>query len=116
MSGSIVYARPPMILRSKSCIFFAHSSRQRIPHHWPPRFLNFVVILISYRRFYVGCDMCANWFHGACVQVSPETAKNMDEWTCADCTQARRGVEEEELYCLCRQPYDERKYVLCFLC
>ncbi|XP_015778567.1 PREDICTED: nucleosome-remodeling factor subunit BPTF-like isoform X2 [Acropora digitifera] len=68
-------------------------------------------------QFYVGCDMCANWFHGACVQVSPETAKNMDEWTCADCTQARRGVEEEELYCLCRQPYDERKfYIGCDKC
>ena len=60
-------------------------------------------------RFYIGCDMCANWFHGACVQVSPEVAQSMDEWTCAECTQARRGVEEEELYCLCRQPYDERK-------
>lgn len=68
-------------------------------------------------QFYVGCDMCANWFHGACVQVTPETAKNMDEWTCADCTQARRGVEEEELYCLCRQPYDERKfYIGCDKC
>lgn len=60
-------------------------------------------------RFYIGCDMCANWFHGACVQVSQEDAQSMDEWTCAECTQARRGVEEEELYCLCRQPYDERK-------
>jgi len=56
--------------------------------------------------------MCANWFHGRCVQVTPESAQSMDEWTCAECTQARRGVEEEELYCLCRQPYDERKYGL----
>ncbi|KAL9957398.1 hypothetical protein ACROYT_G039030 [Oculina patagonica] len=68
-------------------------------------------------QFYIGCDMCANWFHGACVQVSPETAQSMDEWTCAECTQARRGVEEEELYCLCRKPYDERQfYIGCDKC
>ena len=70
------------------------------------QFFKDILVLL---RFYIGCDMCANWFHGACVQVSQEAAQSMDEWTCAECTQARRGVEEEELYCLCRQPYDERK-------
>ena len=77
---------------------------------------SYLFIYFVCSRFYIGCDMCANWFHGACVQVTPEAAQIMDEWTCAECTQARRGVEEEELYCLCRQPYDERKYVLCCLC
>lgn len=68
-------------------------------------------------QFYIGCDMCANWFHGSCVQISPDAAQSMDEWTCAECAQARRGVEEEELYCLCRQPYDEKKfYIGCDKC
>lgn len=69
----------------------------------------FTVIYFYCLRFYIGCDMCANWFHGSCVQISPDVARSMDEWTCAECAQARRGVEEEELYCLCRQPYDEKK-------
>lgn len=35
----------------------------------------------------------------------------MDEWACAECRKAQKGVEEEDLYCLCRQPYDETKLV-----
>ena len=64
---------------------------------------------LLHNRFYIGCDLCANWFHGTCVNVSPEAAHGMDEWACSECRKAQKGVEEEDLYCLCKQPYDESK-------
>ncbi|XP_048576210.1 nucleosome-remodeling factor subunit BPTF isoform X2 [Nematostella vectensis] len=68
-------------------------------------------------RFYVGCDLCANWFHGACVNITPEEAAAMDHWSCKDCKREQQDVEQEEVYCLCRQPYDETKfYVGCDSC
>lgn len=33
----------------------------------------------------------------------------MEEYVCSDC---RRAEETQELYCLCRQPYDNSQYVL----
>ena len=62
-------------------------------------------------RFYVGCDLCKNWFHGRCVGISSEDAHAMNEFVCMECNQKQKTVEEEELYCICRQPYDETKYV-----
>lgn len=57
-----------------------------------------------YSRFYVGCDLCNNWFHGDCVGITEEMAKSLSEFVCNECTHAR---ESQELYCLCKQPYDE---------
>lgn len=60
-------------------------------------------------RFYVGCEHCSNWFHGDCVGVTEAMSKTMEEYVCSDC---RRAEETQELYCLCRQPYDNSQYVL----
>lgn len=60
-------------------------------------------------RFYVGCDLCNNWFHGDCVGITEEMAKSLSEFVCSECTHAR---ESQELYCLCRQPYDESQLVI----
>uniref|UniRef100_A0A1A9ZBU0 Nucleosome-remodeling factor subunit NURF301 n=1 Tax=Glossina pallidipes TaxID=7398 RepID=A0A1A9ZBU0_GLOPL len=61
-------------------------------------------------KFYVGCDICSNWFHGDCVNISEETSKKLSEFICDDCKRAR---ETQELYCLCRQPYDESQFYIC---
>ena len=55
-------------------------------------------------RFYVGCDVCSNWFHGSCVGITESMAKTMTEYTCDECRNAR---ENSEIYCICQQPYDE---------
>lgn len=55
-------------------------------------------------KFYVGCDLCNNWFHGDCVGITEESSKNMTEFVCNECKQAR---DTQKLYCLCQQPYDE---------
>ncbi|KAK5982271.1 hypothetical protein GCK32_005075 [Trichostrongylus colubriformis] len=63
-------------------------------------------------RFYVACEMCYRWFHGDCVDVSEESAKEMDGWTCRDCKrETERAQQEQELYCICRTPYSDSEYV-----
>lgn len=65
-----------------------------------------VVFVIGYvcHRFYVGCDLCNNWFHGECVGITEEMSKSLTEFVCTECRHAR---DTQELYCLCKQPYDE---------
>lgn len=55
-------------------------------------------------KFYVGCDLCNNWFHGDCVGITEEMSKSLSEFVCTECKHAR---DTQELYCLCKQPYDE---------
>ncbi|XP_037046022.1 nucleosome-remodeling factor subunit NURF301 isoform X4 [Bradysia coprophila] len=61
-------------------------------------------------KFYVGCDLCNNWFHGECVDITEEGSKNLTEFVCSECKHAR---DTQELYCLCRQPYDESQFYIC---
>lgn len=55
-------------------------------------------------KFYVGCDLCSNWFHGDCVGITEESSRTLSEFVCSECKRAR---ETKELFCLCRQPYDD---------
>jgi hypothetical protein len=55
-------------------------------------------------RFYVGCDVCNDWFHGSCVGISEEMSRSMSEFVCVACRSAK---DNQEIYCLCKQPYDE---------
>ncbi|XP_055603868.1 nucleosome-remodeling factor subunit NURF301-like, partial [Uranotaenia lowii] len=61
-------------------------------------------------KFYVGCDLCNNWFHGDCVGISEEQSKDISEFVCSECKHAR---DTQELYCLCKQPYDESQFYIC---
>ncbi|XP_065108949.1 nucleosome-remodeling factor subunit BPTF isoform X5 [Paramisgurnus dabryanus] len=67
-------------------------------------------------KFYIGCDLCSNWYHGECVGITEKEAKKMDDYICADCKRAQEG-STEELYCICRTPYDESQfYIGCDRC
>ncbi|CAH1971965.1 unnamed protein product [Acanthoscelides obtectus] len=61
-------------------------------------------------KFYVGCDLCNNWFHGDCVGITEESSKTLTEFICQECKQAR---DTQKLYCLCQQPYDESQFYIC---
>ncbi|XP_018571402.1 nucleosome-remodeling factor subunit NURF301 isoform X2 [Anoplophora glabripennis] len=61
-------------------------------------------------KFYVGCDLCNNWFHGDCVGITEESSKSLTEFICTECKQAR---DTQKLYCLCQQPYDESQFYIC---
>lgn len=73
-------------------------------------------------RFYIGCDLCTNWYHGECVGITEKEAKKMDDYVCVECRRGRDGGSGaggggagagggggggEELYCICQTPYDE---------
>ncbi|KAJ8318671.1 hypothetical protein KUTeg_003762 [Tegillarca granosa] len=67
-------------------------------------------------KFYIGCDLCSNWFHGSCVNISESKAKTIDSYVCIDCKQ-QQETAVEELYCLCRTPYDDTQfYIGCDRC
>uniref|UniRef100_A0A8C8CNT6 Bromodomain PHD finger transcription factor n=1 Tax=Oncorhynchus tshawytscha TaxID=74940 RepID=A0A8C8CNT6_ONCTS len=67
-------------------------------------------------KFYIGCDLCTNWYHGECVGVTEKDAKKMDDYICSECKRAQEG-KTEELYCICRTPYDEAQfYIGCDRC
>ncbi|XP_060074835.1 nucleosome-remodeling factor subunit NURF301-like [Ylistrum balloti] len=67
-------------------------------------------------KFYIGCDLCSNWFHGDCVGISEERAKTIDTYVCGECKK-QKETATEELYCLCRTPYDEAQfYIGCDRC
>nr|XP_019939674.1 PREDICTED: nucleosome-remodeling factor subunit BPTF isoform X3 [Paralichthys olivaceus] len=67
-------------------------------------------------KFYIGCDLCTNWYHGDCVGITEKEAKKMDDYICVEC---KRGQESSavELFCICRTPYDESQfYIGCDRC
>jgi len=61
-------------------------------------------------KFYVGCDLCSNWFHGDCVGITEDMSQSMSEFVCDGCSSARTT---QELFCLCRQPYDDAQFYIC---
>ncbi|XP_028841300.1 nucleosome-remodeling factor subunit BPTF isoform X3 [Denticeps clupeoides] len=67
-------------------------------------------------KFYIGCDLCSNWYHGECVGITEKEAKKMDDYICNECKRGQEG-NTEELYCICRTPYDEAQfYIGCDRC
>ncbi|XP_050535545.1 nucleosome-remodeling factor subunit NURF301 isoform X2 [Daktulosphaira vitifoliae] len=61
-------------------------------------------------QFYVGCDMCHNWFHGSCVGITVQMSKKITEWFCPEC---KRSKDPEVLYCICKKPYDDQQFYIC---
>ncbi|KAM4663574.1 nucleosome-remodeling factor subunit BPTF [Discoglossus pictus] len=67
-------------------------------------------------KFYIGCELCANWFHGECVGITEKEAKKVDVYICNDCKRSQEG-NSEELLCICRTPYDDSQfYIGCDRC
>ncbi|ESO89132.1 hypothetical protein LOTGIDRAFT_106754, partial [Lottia gigantea] len=67
-------------------------------------------------KFYIGCDLCSNWFHGSCVGITEDQANVIDSYICPDCRKQKENTSEE-LYCLCKTPYDESQfYIGCDRC
>ncbi|KAM4691162.1 nucleosome-remodeling factor subunit BPTF [Rhinophrynus dorsalis] len=67
-------------------------------------------------KFYIGCELCANWYHGECVGITEKEARKVDVYICNDCKRPQEG-SSEELYCICRTPYDDSQfYIGCDRC
>jgi len=71
---------------------------------------------------YIGCASCHQWFHPQELELSLEetqAAKQAEHWHCPDCTAATYWGEEwaeDQLFCICEQPYDELCYLNCISC
>lgn len=37
-------------------------------------------------KFYIGCDVCADWLHGSCVGITPEQADKFEVYVCPRCS------------------------------
>lgn len=68
--------------------------------------LCFYIHVLFLWRFYIGCDLCTNWYHGECVGITEKKAKKMDDYICVECKRGQQS-STEELYCICQTPYDE---------
>uniref|UniRef100_A0A8C6KT71 Bromodomain PHD finger transcription factor n=1 Tax=Nothobranchius furzeri TaxID=105023 RepID=A0A8C6KT71_NOTFU len=36
-------------------------------------------------KFYIGCDLCTNWYHGECVGITEKEANHIDQYVCPQC-------------------------------
>ncbi|XP_069807678.1 nucleosome-remodeling factor subunit BPTF isoform X3 [Dendropsophus ebraccatus] len=67
-------------------------------------------------KFYIGCELCANWYHGECVGITELEAKKVDVYICDECKRSQES-SGQELYCICRTPYDDSQfYIGCDRC
>ncbi|CAF1285366.1 unnamed protein product [Adineta ricciae] len=41
-------------------------------------------------EFYIGCDVCADWLHGACVKITPEQAEKFEVYVCPRCSTKKK--------------------------
>ena len=41
-------------------------------------------------RFYIGCDVCADWLHGSCVNITPEDAEKFEVYVCPRCSTEKK--------------------------
>lgn len=60
------------------------------------------------RKFYVCCDLCSRWYHGACVGISERQSANMSEFVCQQCKQETPKINSQ--FCICKTPYDDKQY------
>lgn len=54
----------------------------------------------------IGCDLCNDWFHGSCVNISEEASKRFVKYACPRCEAAGRGHSTYKRKC--RLPGCER--------
>ncbi|PAN38321.1 hypothetical protein PAHAL_7G164000 [Panicum hallii] len=40
-------------------------------------------------EFWIGCDICENWYHGDCVRITPAKAEHIKQYKCPACSNKR---------------------------
>ena len=53
--------------------------------------------IITYSRFYIGCDRCQDWFHGSCVGITKSEADKLDTYICPNCQKSRDSMVTTKL-------------------
>ena len=42
--------------------------------------------------FWIGCDVCNDWFHGKCVKITPTRALHIKHYICRSCSNKRARI------------------------
>ena len=50
------------------------------------------------KRFYIQCDKCANWYHGECVNITPEVASTLETYKCVKCVEENNKLQVKQLH------------------
>ena len=48
-------------------------------------FIYLCIYLFKSYFYCSGCDKCAEWFHGDCINLRKSEAKKVEEWYCKAC-------------------------------
>jgi protein-arginine kinase activator protein McsA len=57
------------------------------------KFLPFEIRLLGIffcLRFYIGCDVCADWLHGFCVNITSADAEKFEVYVCPRCSTEKK--------------------------
>ena len=76
-----------------SAIITAHENPNQ--HCHPPLTLRLNSITSFPCRFYIGCDVCQDWFHGTCVGITQAEADYIDNYVCPRCSSVNAGERIE---------------------
>lgn len=60
-----------------SCKKASQGREDRFTHHAAQNDNYSVISVVNAFRFYIGCDLCTNWYHGDCVGITEKEAKKM---------------------------------------
>ncbi|CAF0999548.1 unnamed protein product [Didymodactylos carnosus] len=41
-------------------------------------------------KFYIGCDICQDWYHGKCVGITPDDAEKFEVYVCPRCSTEKK--------------------------
>lgn len=44
-------------------------------------------------RFMIQCETCNEWYHGACINITPTDALDIDEYKCSECLKRERRLQ-----------------------
>lgn len=42
-------------------------------------------------EFWIGCDICEQWYHGKCVKITPAKAETIKQYKCPSCSSFKKG-------------------------
>jgi len=44
---------------------------------------------------YIQCDSCSDWYHTACVGLTPEQAQALENWSCDPCIKKKDSKDKK---------------------
>lgn len=97
------------VINVSICIILVPFSRHNPLHNLLGNEILNKNLIVYFCRFYIGCDKCQDWFHGACVGITAAEADNIEFYTCPRCTESQAQASKQPLT---SKDYDSLKRLL----